>query len=37
MEKSKRGGLLYEELKSDEKTLIQWYRENLFLYILKLL
>lgn len=28
MEKSKRGGLLYEELKSDEKILIQWYREN---------
>lgn len=28
MEKSKRGGLSYEELKSDEKTLIQWYREN---------
>lgn len=28
MEKNETECLLYEELKSDEKTLLQWYREN---------
>ena len=28
MEKNETECLLYEELKGDEKTLLQWYREN---------
>ena len=28
MEKNETECLLYEELKDDEKTLLQWYREN---------
>lgn len=34
MKKNEKGNLLHGKLKSDEKILIQWYRENpLFVYI----